>query len=114
MQGGTRPTGTLPPLLPVAVGRSAKLAKCSALLEGDGYPMNGLCRRCCEGVMFLDWSIVCCCVIAVLRVAYCTLNVSVVGLLTQGVDTASINQSFKQQMVTSHSFETSLLNVPTS
>jgi hypothetical protein len=40
-----------------------------------------------------------CCVINVFRVACCTFNVSmpsVVGLLTQGVDTASINQSFKQ------------------
>jgi hypothetical protein len=37
-----------------------------------------------------------CCVITVLRVACCTLNVSMVGLLRQGVDTASINQSFKQ------------------
>jgi hypothetical protein len=37
-----------------------------------------------------------CCVINVFRGAYCTFNVFVVGLLTQGVDTASINQSFKQ------------------
>jgi hypothetical protein len=41
-----------------------------------------------------------CCVIYVLRGACCTFNISAVGLLTQGVDTASINQSFKQQMVT--------------
>jgi hypothetical protein len=41
-----------------------------------------------------------CCVITVFRVACCTFNVAVVGLLTQGVDTASINQSFKQYMVT--------------
>jgi hypothetical protein len=37
-----------------------------------------------------------CCAITVFRGACCTFNVSVVGLLTQGVDTASINQSFKQ------------------
>jgi hypothetical protein len=37
-----------------------------------------------------------CYVITVFRVACCTFNVSVVGLLTQRVDTASINQSFKQ------------------
>jgi hypothetical protein len=35
-----------------------------------------------------------CCVIIVFRVACCTFNVSVAGLLTHGVDTASINQSF--------------------
>jgi hypothetical protein len=45
-----------------------------------------------------------CCVITVFRVACCTFNVAVVGLLTQGVDTASINQSFKQYMVTSRFF----------
>jgi hypothetical protein len=43
--------------------------------------------------MFLDWSNVC---RSVLLCYYCVqsgmLNVSVVGLLTQGVDTASINQ----------------------
>jgi hypothetical protein len=37
-----------------------------------------------------------CCVINVFRGACCTFNVSVVGSLTQRVDTASINQSFKQ------------------
>jgi hypothetical protein len=37
-----------------------------------------------------------CCFITVFRVACCAVHVSVVGLLTQGVDTASINQSFKQ------------------
>jgi hypothetical protein len=46
--------------------------------------------------MFLDWSNVCC---PVLPCYYCvqsgTFNVAVVKLLTQGVDTASINQSFK-------------------
>jgi hypothetical protein len=51
--------GALSPLLLVAVRRSASLAKCSALLEGDGSQVNGLRRLCCEGVMFLDWSIVC-------------------------------------------------------
>jgi hypothetical protein len=40
------------------------------------------------------------CVIAVFRVACFTLNVSAVGLLTQGVDTASINQSFKKPILT--------------
>jgi uncharacterized membrane protein YiaA len=44
-----------------------------------------------------------CCVITVFRVACCTSNVSAVGLLMQGVDTASINQSFKKLMATSHS-----------
>jgi hypothetical protein len=37
-----------------------------------------------------------CCVITVFRLACCASHVSVVGLLKQGVDTASINQSFKQ------------------
>jgi hypothetical protein len=37
-----------------------------------------------------------CSSIGLTRVAQSTFNVSVVGLLTQGVDTASINQSFKQ------------------
>jgi hypothetical protein len=44
-----------------------------------------------------------CCVITVFRVACCTSNVSAVGLLTQGVDTASINQSLKKSMATPHS-----------
>jgi hypothetical protein len=44
-----------------------------------------------------------CCVITVFRVACCTSNVSAVGLLTQGVDTASINQSIKKSMAASHS-----------
>jgi hypothetical protein len=35
-----------------------------------------------------------CGVVIVFRVACCTFNVSVAGMLTQGVDTASINQSF--------------------
>jgi hypothetical protein len=37
-----------------------------------------------------------CCVTYVFRGACCTFNVSVVGSLMQEVDTASINQSFKQ------------------
>jgi hypothetical protein len=41
-----------------------------------------------------------CCVITVFRVACCTLNVSAVGLLTQGVDTASNNQSFEKSILT--------------
>jgi hypothetical protein len=49
-----------------------------------------------------------CCVITVFRVACCTFNVAVVGLLTQGDDTASINQSFK----TIHDDLTFLLKVP--
>jgi hypothetical protein len=61
--------------------------------------MNGLRRLCYEGVMFLI-GLLCiaqsCCVITVFRVACCTFNVAVVGLLTQEVETASINQSFKQ------------------
>jgi hypothetical protein len=44
-----------------------------------------------------------CCDITVFRVACCTSNVSVVALLMQGVNTASINQSFKKTMATSHS-----------
>jgi hypothetical protein len=56
--------------------------------------MNGLRRLCYEGVMFLI-GLLCvaqsCCVITVFRGACCTLNVSAVGLQTQGVDTASIN-----------------------
>jgi hypothetical protein len=41
-----------------------------------------------------------CYAITVFRVACCTLNVSAAGLLTQGVDTASINQSFKKSTLT--------------
>jgi hypothetical protein len=66
VQGATCPKGALPrgaPLLPVSVRRSASLARCSALLNGDGSQANGLCRLCCEGAMFLDWSIVCCSVL---------------------------------------------------
>jgi hypothetical protein len=50
--------GALPPRLPASVRRSASLAKCSALLKGDGSQVNGLRKRCCEGGMFLYWSIV--------------------------------------------------------
>jgi hypothetical protein len=62
-QGDTRPTGAVPLRLPVSVRRSASLAKCSALLKGDGSQVNELRRRCCEGAMFLDWSNVCCSVL---------------------------------------------------
>jgi hypothetical protein len=34
IQGATRPTGALSPLLPVACSRSVLLAKCSVVLEG--------------------------------------------------------------------------------
>jgi hypothetical protein len=68
VKGDTRPTGALPPRLPVSVRRSASLAKCSALLKGDGSQVNGLRRWCCEGVMFLDWSNVC---FSVLLYYYC-------------------------------------------
>jgi hypothetical protein len=59
-----------------------------------GY-VGGVVRVSCSlfGLLCVAQS---CCVITVFRVACCTFNVSVVGLLTQGVDTASINQSFKQ------------------
>jgi uncharacterized membrane protein YiaA len=71
-------------------------------IKGDGSQVNGLRRLCCEGgVMFLIglWCVAqSCCVITVFRVACCTLNVSAVGLLTQGVDTASINQSINQKL----------------
>jgi hypothetical protein len=73
------------------------------LIKGDGSQVNGLRRLCYEGVMFLI-GLLCvaqsCCVITVFRVACCTLNVSAVGLLTQGVDTASINQSFEKSILT--------------
>jgi hypothetical protein len=36
IQGDTRPTGAVPHRLPVSVRISATLAKCSALLKGDG------------------------------------------------------------------------------
>jgi hypothetical protein len=36
IQGDTRPTGAVPPRLPVSIRRSATLVKCSALLKGDG------------------------------------------------------------------------------
>jgi hypothetical protein len=71
--------------------------------------VNGLRRLVCEGVMFYVYCVVLSPavlsnnVITVFRVACCTSNVSAVGLLTQGVDTASINQSFKKSMATSHS-----------
>jgi hypothetical protein len=68
VQGDTRPTGAVPPRLPVSVRRSATLAKRSALLKGDGSQVNELRRRCCEGVMFLNWSNVCC---SVLLCYYC-------------------------------------------
>jgi hypothetical protein len=54
IQGDTRPAGAVPPRLPVSVRRSASLAKCSALLKGDGSQVNELRRRWCEGAMFLD------------------------------------------------------------
>jgi hypothetical protein len=63
LQGGKRPPGALPPPLPVSVRRSASLAKRSALLKGNGSQVNGLGWRCCEGIMFRDWSIVCCLVL---------------------------------------------------
>jgi hypothetical protein len=63
--------GALPPLLPVLVRRSALLAKCSALLKGDGSQVNELRRPCCEGVMTLYWSNVCC---SVLLWYYCVQN----------------------------------------
>jgi hypothetical protein len=40
-----------------------------------------------------------CCVINVFRVACCTFNVAVVGLLTQGVDTAFINHSKQKKVI---------------
>jgi hypothetical protein len=64
-------TGAVSPLLPASVKRSASLAKCSALLKGDGSQVNGLRRLCCEGVIFLDWSTVCC---SVLLCYYCVQN----------------------------------------
>jgi hypothetical protein len=68
IQGATGPTGALPPLLPVSVRRSGLLPKCPALLQGDGSQVNRVRRLCCEGAMFLDWSIVCC---SVLLCYYC-------------------------------------------
>jgi hypothetical protein len=56
----------------------------------------------------------CCVIIAVFRVACFTSNVSAVGLLTQGVDTVSINQSFKKSILTQRSYYTVLLNVAMS
>jgi hypothetical protein len=75
------------------------------LIKGDGSQVNGLRRLCYEGVMHMFLiGLLCvaqsCCVIAVFRVACCTLNVSAVGLLAQGVDTASINQSFEKSILT--------------
>jgi hypothetical protein len=62
----------------------------------------GVVRVSCSliGLMCVAQS---CCVITVFRVASCTSNVSAVGLLMQGVDTACINRSFKKLMATSHS-----------
>jgi hypothetical protein len=51
-----------------SVRKSASLAKRSALLKRDGSQVNELCRRCCEGVMFLDWCNVC---YSVLLCHYC-------------------------------------------
>jgi hypothetical protein len=47
IQGDTRPTGAVPPRLPVSVRRSATLAKCSALLKGDGSQCPVLLCYCC-------------------------------------------------------------------
>jgi hypothetical protein len=65
--------------------------------------VGGVVRVSCSsiGLMCVAQS---CCVITVFRGACCTFNVAVVGLLTQGVDTASINQLFKQYMVTERIF----------
>jgi hypothetical protein len=54
------PYGGLASLLYFPSRRSASLAKCSALLKDCEWQVNGLRRRCCEGVMFLDWSTVGC------------------------------------------------------
>jgi hypothetical protein len=106
VQGATRPTGAVSPLLPVSVKRSASLAQCSALHKGDGSQVNGLRGLCCEGVMFLDWSLVCCSVLLCYYFVQSGMlsNVSAVGLLMQGVDTASINLSSIESMVTSRSY----------
>jgi lipid-binding SYLF domain-containing protein len=57
--------------------------------------IGGVVRVSCSsiGLMCVAQS---CCVIPVFRGACCTFNISVEGSLTQGVDIASINQSFKQ------------------
>jgi hypothetical protein len=59
-----------------------------------GY-VGGVVRVSCSlfGLLCVAQS---CCAINVFRVACCMFSVSVVRLLTQVVDTASINQSFKQ------------------
>jgi hypothetical protein len=52
IQGDTRPTGAVPPRLPVSVRRSATLAKCSALLKGDGSQCPVLlCYYCVQSGM---------------------------------------------------------------
>jgi hypothetical protein len=52
IQGDTRPTGAVPPRLPVSVRRSANFAKCSALLKGDGSQCPVLlCYYCVQSGM---------------------------------------------------------------
>jgi hypothetical protein len=52
LQGDTRPMGAVPPRLPVSVRRSATLAKCSALLKGDGSQCPVLlCYYCVQSAM---------------------------------------------------------------
>jgi hypothetical protein len=46
------------PLLPALLKRSASLAKCSELLQGDGSQVNGLRRLVCEGVMFYVYCVI--------------------------------------------------------
>jgi hypothetical protein len=74
---------------------------------------GGVARVLCSsiGLMCVAQS---CCVITMFRVASCTSNVSAVGLLMQGVDTACINQSFKKLTATSHSLQKFLLYVAMS
>jgi hypothetical protein len=96
-QGDTRPTGAVPPRLPVSVRRSASLAKCSALRKGDGSQANELRRRCCEGVMFLDWSNVCC---SVLLCHYCVQSGKLhVECICGGVANAGSCHSMYQSII---------------
>jgi hypothetical protein len=80
-QGDTRPTGALLPRLPVSIRRSASLAKCLALLEGDGSQVNVIRRRCCEGVVFLVSSIVCCSVLLCLGLSLINRHVCLAAKL---------------------------------
>jgi hypothetical protein len=65
------------------------------VIQGGTRPTGAVVEVSCSnnGLMCVAQS---CCVINVFRGACFTFNVSVVGLLTQGVDTASINQLLKQ------------------